>query len=607
MRQVCVVLLLAAGAAMPLGAQNAAPQPQDAATTLRVTSRAVVLDVLVTGKDGKPVQGLHQNDFTVTEQGKPQTISFFEEHHLDQPVAPAPMPKLPPNVFSNFSPYPLPPAVNVLLLDSLNTRMASQSWVHTQALKFLANTKPGTRTAIFTMGLGFHFIQGFTSDPAVLVAALKNKKNNEVQRSASLIGQDELNTQQNLLGMMSAPEGNGATAASPEAIAALTAFFQENNTQESVDRYFLTLENLQRLATFLNSFPGRKNVIWFSESIPAIFLLAPGSTQVEENPRLDNELEKTMAMLSAARVALYPVDARGVEGNSLYNAETVLPTASQPSQMIGAGGLLAGTLTSDDAGRNMDQISMQTFAEETGGRAFMNTNGFAQVIDKITASSEDFYTLSYAPADTKMNGAYRKIDVKVSGGRYNLAYRRGYYAVDEGIPGRAIETRDQALHAIAAQHNGAVDPLLPFMSLGMPQSDQILYEAKVTPEPPGASGPDKGKLRYGIDFAVDIRDLMLVLDPDGKHRGVLNITLLVYDRYGNVVSHQEHLAALVIPTDAYAAFQTTGLQLHADIAIPKGNYWLRTGIYDENTRKVGTLEIPLAAVKPAPEAAQRQP
>ena len=135
--------LVALSDSASLLAQTPASPSSEEQTTLRVSSRAVLVDVLVTDHKGKPISGLKQDDFKVAEQGKPQTISFFEEHGTGtQPVS-APMPKLPPDVFSNFSPYPLPPAVNVLLLDSLNTRMESQSFVHSQAIKFLKSAKPG--------------------------------------------------------------------------------------------------------------------------------------------------------------------------------------------------------------------------------------------------------------------------------------------------------------------------------------------------------------------------------------------------------------------------------------------------------------------------------
>jgi len=37
---------------------------------------------------------------------------------------------------------------------------------------------------------------------------------------------------------------------------------------------------------------------------------------------------------------------------------------------------------------------------------------------------------------------------------------------------------------------------------------------------------------------------------------------------------------LNIKPDVYTVFQQTGAQLHTEIAVPKGQYWLRTGVYD---------------------------
>ncbi|MFP5234906.1 MAG: VWA domain-containing protein [Acidobacteriota bacterium] len=588
-------LLLIAGCAASASAQNATTQEP----TLRVTSRAVVLDVIVT-KDGKPVKDLPQSAFSVTEQGKPQPLTYFEEHHGVEPVGPVATPKLPQNVFSNFSAYPLPPAVNIVLLDSLNTTMDKQSWVHSQAVKFLENAKPGTQTAIFTMDLGLHFIQGFTSDPAVLVAAIKNKKNNSVQESVMLKGQAESNNEANLVGMMnqSVPGSNGGTAASGDMVAALQQFLAENTSSRGFDRYFRTLANLDRLAAFLNGFPGRKNVIWFAESVPAGFLTSPGAAAGQENPSVDAAVRQTMDKLSAARVAIYPVDARGLQTNSLYDAATVMPNEMAPS-----GPVVNQILTTDDAVRNGDQESMKVLADQTGGQAFMNTNGLGDVMKKIQEETSDFYTISYTPSDNNMNGAYRKIGVKVAGGKYQLSYRQGYYAVDDALPGTALQAREKGLQAYSQSH-AAVDPLLPYMDLGMPVSDQILYEAKITPLPPSPSAADKANQRYNVDFAIDLKDLKLSLDSTGVHHGVLNITLLVYDRYGKIISHEEHLIGLDIKPDVYPVFQTRGVQLHAQIATPKGNYWLRTGVYDQHSRKVGTLEIPLAAVQPVQLAAQ---
>lgn len=579
-------------------------EPDNPRTTLRINSRAVLVDVVVTDHNGAPVAGLKQDAFSLTEQGKPQTVSFFEEHRAGQQTAPVEIPELPPDVFSNFSPFPPPPAVNVLLLDSLNTRMENQSFVHKQAMTFLKNAKPGSRMAIFTMSLGLHFVQGFTDDPAVLVKALGNKKNNEVETSVMLKGQDESNAQANVIGMMSAAQGNGATAASADAIAALSKFFQENDDSRTVDRVLVTLANLQRLASFLESFPGRKNVIWFSESFP---LVISGNV----DPQIADELGKTLAMLASARVALYPVDARGVAGYGLYQAQTKLdPTMSNNIQMQSA---TLGAMASDDMQRNTSQTTMDMIAKETGGKAFVNTNGLSQVIGDISGSGGDFYTISYTSTNSKMDGTFRVIDVKVAGGKYNLSFRHGYNAVDEDLPGAAQATRNRAVEKLSAQNPGAVDPLLPFMDLGMPQSEQILYKALIKLLPAKAETPSttdekttaKGfPNRYSVNFAIDLKDVYLKLDADGLHKGNLNISLIVYDRYGNVVSRNDHRVALNIKPDVYAVFQNTGVQLHAEIDVPKGNYWLRTGVYDQATHKVGTMEIPLSSVKPLDVAAK---
>ena len=617
-------------------AQNQSPAaPPDASIqTLRTTSRAVLVDVIVSDRKGKPITGLKQEDFTVIEQGKPQSVSFFEEHTGAVPDADVELPKLPPNTFSNFSPFPTPDAVNVLLLDSVNTRMESQSSVHSQAMKFLKGAKPGSRMAIFTMGLGLHFIQGFTDDPALLMAALNNKKNNEVESSMMIKGQDESNAQAEVVGMMTAQTPGGGTAASPEMITALKEFFAEQDTAQNFDRGFVTLANLQRLATFLTAFPGRKNVIWFTESIPPFLSIGNGPdalATMASDPGLETEYKKTMNMLAAARMALYPVDARGVATTAFYQADNKLPsTISAPYQITGVdsnptrlgddptvpktsngAGAQVSNVNDETTKRNSDQMMQEVFAHDSGGKAFANTNGLSQVIDNISAASSDFYTLSYTPINSKMDGGFRKIEVKVGDGKYALSYRRGYFALDSDLPGSAITERNQQIKKLAAQNPGAVDPLLAFMELGMPQSTQIIYKTRIQPAPPGAASTSatndaaKGQqTTYGVDFLVDLNDLDLKLNPDGNREGKLNISLIAYDRYGKIVSRKDHLVALSIKPDVYAIFQNTGVQLHAEIGVPKGNLWLRTGVYDQASQKVGTLEVPLSAVKSVETADQ---
>jgi VWFA-related protein len=568
-------------AALPISAslleQSPATNSADPQRALRTYSRAVLIDVLVTDRRGKPVTGLKQDQFTVTEQGKPQAITYFEEHSATQPP-PVAMPKLPPNVFTNFSPYPLPPAVNVLLLDSLNTRMENQGFVHKQALAFLRSAKPGSRMAIFTMSLNLRFIQGFTDDPELLASALGNAKNNEVQSVGAMKTADETLVQKTIVQM-----GAGA----------LKQFFEENDDSRAVDRGLITLAHLQRLATFLNTFPGRKNVIWFTEGVPWII-----SGQL--NQQLDEELNKTMNMLAAARIALYPVDARGVSTTSLYQSDNVLPaTTSGFSEIIEA---QTNDTGAENRQRDSDQLMLEKLAHDTGGKAFVNSNGLAQIVADITSSSGDFYTLSYAPTNSKIDGVYRKISLKISGGDYNLSYRRGYYATSGDEPG-SHETGNMAKSKRTLPQSASGNPLEPFMDPGMPQIQQILYEARIrqlaTKDKTPHSATDSGKNHqniYSVDFAVDRKDLNLEREADGNYKDKLNLSLIAYDRYGHIVGGNDQSISLNLEPDTYALFGNVGVQVHAEIAVPKGQLWLRTGIYDQGSRKVGTMEIPLGSI-----------
>jgi hypothetical protein len=60
--------------------QQPTQQPPDA--KFETTAQLVVLDVNVTDKSGKPIEGLTAKDFTVAEDGVPQTIKFCEPQKM---------------------------------------------------------------------------------------------------------------------------------------------------------------------------------------------------------------------------------------------------------------------------------------------------------------------------------------------------------------------------------------------------------------------------------------------------------------------------------------------------------------------------------------------
>ena len=611
------ITALTAVFATGLIAQSSDTTSNASETTLKVNSRAVLVDVIVTDKNGNPVKGLKQEDFRVLEQGKKQAISYFEEHTAAASARRGEnraFPQMPPNVFTNFSPLPTPPAVNVLLLDALNTPMADQMYLKKAAQHYLKTLKPGTRIAIFTMSMRLSFIQGFSDDPAVLATALGYRKNDKPEPAVLLQSQEESNAQGTLIEMMVEMEQAGsnqiAFTVSPETIAAFQQFMQETRYAQDSDREYRTLQNLNQLAAFLGSFPGRKNVIWMSGAFPLELF---GQTSI----RFEGSIDKTVNLLSAARVAVYPVDVRGTNVPAFYTAENTLdPTITSAPQLIGpppgvtgdapnvGQGGFAGGLQDERQKKNSSDSTMDMLASQTGGKAFYNQNDLSGIIAKVTDHSSNFYTVSYTPNNSNMDGSYRKIEVKVGDGEhYTLSYRQGYFARDENLPGAAQETQDRVAQQ-ASKDPARIDPLEPFMVFGMPTSEQILYKTLIQHMPPksetsvGANPSLDGPMdRYSVDFALDLDDLHLKLDPDGLHKGTLNLSMIVYNKYGRATSREDHLVNLSIKPDVYAVFQKTGVQMHGEIMAPKGQFWLRTGVYDQDSRKVGTMEVPLSSVK----------
>jgi hypothetical protein len=78
----------------------------------------------------------------------------------------------------------------------------------------------------------------------------------------------------------------------------------------------------------------------------------------------------------------------------------------------------------------------------------------------------------------------------------------------------------------------------------------------------------------------------------------------VYDKYGTVANRKDHILQMKLKPDIYKLFQQTGVQIHAEIQVPKGQFWLRTGVYDQSSHKVGTMEVPFSSVKPVETAAR---
>jgi VWFA-related protein len=585
---------------------SASLRSQDAPSDGRVfkaKAQIVVLDVVVTGKNGVPVPGLHKENFQASEDGHQQTITHFEEHSGSQPLQ-APLPPLPPNVFSNISRTKPGDSVTVLLLDSLNTPLADQSTVRLQTLKFLKTLQPGQRMAIFTLSSQLRFIQGFTDDPAVLVAAINRKGTGAQVQTSPLLGSnaETAAAQETAAAMRAAPGGEGEDAAE-----ALEQFMANQNSARSDARLKMTLQAFQELAHYLGGIPGRKNVAWFSGAFPVV-LLPDVTVRDSSGPQRDDQAEvrKTDALLASAQVAIYPISSEGVATGSFYSAST---DARQNQQQVTA------ARQNDLDERNSAHSAMDEIAKYTGGKAFYNTNGLQDALANVTNNGSHYYTLTYTSPNKATDGRYRKIQLKLANAPgYQLAYRQGYYADDA-----------KSSQAGAAAKSAPGDPLSPLMRPGLPDSTQIPLTVQVlrdSDQPAAAADPNrnqpvspqngdnhdlKGPLtRYTVHFFIPPGGLLLDLAPNGHRQLSVDAALLVYDHDGKSLNWMLRQINLEMDAAHYATAVANGVNFRLQIDAPDGGIFLRGGVYDLKSNLAGTLEVPLRTiVNPSPAAGSR--
>ena len=578
----------------PAYSQTSNPDSSIQQPTFRANVRRVLVDVVVTDTKDAPVTGLPKEQFQIFEDGHPQTLTSFDEH-AGLPDMSALQAKLPPNTFSNLPLAKAGDAANILLLDALNTQMTDQSFVHAQMIKYIKGVRPGTRLAIFALGTRLRFVQGFTGDPAVLMAAVNGEKSaGNPQLSPLLQTSTEADVNQRLAAQMAEMAATTGSAQIQASANALRDFQQENASSQTDMRVHITLEAMQQLARYLQAIPGRKNVIWFSGSFPISifedFTVGAGDPMRQ----YQNEIAKTANLLAGSQVAIYPIGAEGLAVDRQYDFSgpqgPKIAGVKVEQQMTQ---YQVGDLQGGSRERNATFTSMDEWARDTGGEAFYNTNGLNDALDRVLSHGTHYYTITYSPTNKNMDGRLRHIEANVAGGNYHLSYRRGYYA-----------TNDTFMPPV--QSKPVSDPLRPLMDHGTPDSTAVVYTMRVLPaSPQPAAGAQragdnenlKGPVtRYSASFNVAADHLTLEPAPDGVRHGNLEVTLLGYDRDGKPLNWMVRMLELTLPPDRYAVAQAKGVSFSLEIDVPSAAAYLRSGVYDQGSSKAGTLEIPLAAV-----------
>jgi len=588
-------LVLAQAAPQAAPAPSSGSAPADASQfQLKLPVPLVIEDVIALDNKERPVHGLQAADFIVTENGKRVQLSGFEEHApASAPAAIIKPPPLGANIFTNVPDVPQSTSLNILLLDGLNTPLTAQARVHQQMLEFLKALPPGTRVAIFGLGIRLYLLQGFTDDPAILRAAIEAR--NGGPRTSPLLGQRASQDESN-------PENDSVLdyimKATPYGQSASTALHTIEAQQENLairQRTVYTLQAMNQLGRYLSALPGHKSLIWFSGSFPLNIL--PNDQLTDQFSQLNDFREavrQTADLMARGRVAVYPVDARGLASNSSFNPAQFAVNHYEETHNRDAADAASKHFATDQTYAEYD--SMEMMAANTGGKAFYNTGALKDVAEKIIGYGESYYTIAYTPTSPKFDGSYRKIVIKPGQLDMHYSYRIGYFADDPDAPSSTKRELPLSAKEVA-------------MLNGVPNAIQVLFAAFLVPaEMPVDKLTQGGRpddtfmkppyLRYTVQYAIDIRSVQFTVDANSVHHGSVELAAYVYNREGNLINSTLSQVSLDLPGDRFAQILKQGVMTHQVIEAPAaGEYHLRLGVLDLANDHVGSLELSLANLK----------
>jgi len=243
-------------------AQNTGQPP-----AFRADTRLVEVNALVVDKDGRPLEGLTRDDFTVLDDGKPQAIELFDvAGGLAAPRTPgaaaaAPIqpdePPLPRGEYSNHAVTRVG-GVTVIVLDRINTKFEDQKVARDQIVQFLKGVRREDRIALYVLHSGsVEILHDFTRDNASLIAALARF---QARTSRSLQAAE-------MTPIELARGGN------PEEDAAFARWLGDSAQQMSAfyirDQVAQTAAAFATIAARLAGVRGRKNLVWVSSAFRA--------------------------------------------------------------------------------------------------------------------------------------------------------------------------------------------------------------------------------------------------------------------------------------------------------------------------------------------------
>jgi hypothetical protein len=215
-------------------------------------------------------------------------------------------------------------------------------------------------------------------------------------------------------------------------------------------------------------------------------------------------------------------------------------------------------------------FSSQNIAELSGGQYTSLTYG-DKFADRIDATTRGGYQLGYYPADSAMDGRYRKVTVRVNRRGLEVLYRHGYYAREAAPPIDHRQVTSQSRVLAAARYTEEVRDLQLAVTAtrGKKPDGSLEMVVQVNVDPAGVSVTGTGVQRaISLDVAVFCVDQMI--------RGT------------SVVGQEWRRIDVRLGDQQYERFMKMGIGFTVHVPLRRSANLVKAVVYDYAADLVGT-------------------
>jgi len=584
MRLRCSLLLavLCLVAAVTLTGQNISedeirvgsrPYVPSAPNTLRVKSNLVEVPVVVRDEHGKIIAGLEKDSFEVQDRGKKQTISFFAVETAARmsttqvettpalgaahaPVAPAAARQ---------------PRYVAFYFDDFSMPLGDLDFSRDAAMQFIReNIEPGDKVGVFTSSTTV--FQDFTDDKQKLLDALgqirmHQKKANEGASACPnltpiqsyLLMQTYNSTSDDLtLGIAQAQAchacagGSSSTRQSQQICVPIVLAAARETLAMSEQFSDDTLGIISDVILHLSKMPGKRMMV----------VASSGFMTQTNGPK--HYQEKVIEAALRTNIVINSLDAKGLWAVSPGGDIT------EQTNRVKGGALAAYQDRLDDMQKAVNDDPLVAMAVGTGGRFFHNSNDLGRGFRELAMAPEVSYVLGFTPENTKTDGAFHDLKVKLIGARgVSVEARRGYFAPSP--PTKAEIDSTEKLERL--DHQVLSDDKLTDVAADVATQTEKL---------------ENGAAALKVAIHVDVRGLPFQTRNQRHVERLIFITAL-FDAENRFLVGVQQVMDLSLKDATLAQLSSAGLTANFSMQPPAGTYRLREVVLEAGSGHMAAL------------------